>query len=240
MELNLDTAKKFTDIVISRLEGGYYHPKMKEYLVNGDKMGNSGETMYGLDFAAGGDAISNSQFAQEVSNYFAPYVAQIHDNSSAFSIYNDKADGNKVAPAELGQRWRPMAAQIMLDRFKSYFAKLTPGAQQIVLTDPALFMQFWYGAWNGPVAFNKFAEVMNRAYSNGERDPWKLCGILQDARYERGTGRPALVDQITAEMNGRANYTELNNTPATTNNRRVWPLVLFGALATILIVKSLK
>lgn len=238
MELNLDTAKKYTNIVISRLEGGYYHPKMKEYLKNGDAMGNSGETMYGLDFAAGGDAISNSQFAQEVRNYFAPYVAQIHDNSSAFSIYNDKADGNKVAPAELGQRWRPMAAQIMLDRFKSYFAKLTPGAQQIVLTDPALFMQFWYGAWNGPTAFNKFAEVMNRAYSNGERDPWKLCGIVQDARYERGKGRPALVDQITAEMNGRANYTELNNTPATTNNRRILPWLLLGTAIIFLIYKT--
>lgn len=237
MELNLETAKKFTDIVINNFEGGYYHPDLKQYLKGGEKMGISGETMFGIDFAHGG-SLGTSQFAQEVHNYFAPYVSAVNDNASAWAIYNDKADGKKVAPKEYGQRWRPMVAQMMLDLFKQYFTQLNTGAQQIILKDPALFLQFWYAVWNGPGAFQKFAEVMNRAYAEGTRDPQTLNIIIQDVRYAtRPRQSSERMDAITSEMYGRPNYPD---TPATTQTRRVWPLVIFGALATILIVKSLK
>lgn len=237
MDLNLETAKKFTDIVINNFEGGYYHPDMKAHLKGGENLGISGETMYGIDFTHGG-SLGQSQFAQEVHDYFAPYVAQIVDNASAFRIYNDKADGRKVAPPEYGQRWRPMVAQMMLYLFKQYFTQLDQGAQQIILNDPALFLQFWYAVWNGPGAFQKFAEVMNRAYAEGTRDPQTLNIIIQDVRYAtRPRQSSERMDAITAEMYGRPNYPD---TPATNQTRRVWPLVLFGALATILIAKSLK
>ena len=238
MNLDLNTARQYTDLIIANFEGGYYHPKMKAYLKNGDRLGNSGETMYGLDFAAGGSEIGNSQFAQEVHAYFAPYVEQIQDNATAFKIYSDKADGKKVAPADLGERWRNMAAAIMLDRFKSYFSKLDPGAQQIILTDPALFTQFWYGAWNGPTAFNKFAEVMNKAYGEGQRDPQTLNRVVQDARYARGAAfnqSSTRMDALTSQMYGKPNYPE---TPATTEKRRVLPWLLLGTAIIYLIYKS--
>lgn len=227
MNLDLDTAKKFTDIVIANFEGGYYHPDMKAHLKGGENLGISGETMYGIDFTHGG-SLGESQFAQEVHNYFAPYVAQIVDNATAFRIYNDKADGKKVAPKEYGERWRPMVAQLMLDLFKRNFTKLNAGAQQIVLNDPALFLQFWYATWNGSGVFAKFADIMNRAFDAGERNPQTINILIQDYRYATRPAKPsATMDALTSQMYGQPNY---GNTPATTEKRRILPwLLLFGA-----------
>lgn len=239
MELNLDTAKYFTDIIIGNMEGGYYHPKMKEYLVNGERLGNSGETMYGIDFKAGG-ALGETQFAQEVKQFFAPYVEEIHDNATAFRIYSDKADGKKVAPAELGQRWRPMVAEMMLNLFRQYVTKLDPGAREVVMNDPALFLQFFYGVWNGKPAFDKFAEVMNKAYGEGERDPQNLNRVVQDCRYAtRPRWSAEQVDRVTSQMYGTPNYPDTITTDNNDNNSRgLIPLLILGGVAIYLIFKN--
>lgn len=235
MNLDLDTAKRFTDIVIDNFEGGYYHPDMKQYLKGGENMGNSGETMYGVDFVAGG-SLGQSLFAQEVHNFFAPHVAQVSDNSSAWKIYNDKANGKKVAPKEYGERWRPMVAQMMLDLFKQYFGYLNAGAQQMVLNDPALFLQFWYAVWNGKTRFQKFAEVMNAAYDNGERNPQNINILILNERYKLPYNSTDKMNELTAEMYGRPNY----EVATTTKKRKIWPWLLIGGALVYFIIKNSK
>lgn len=225
MELNSTTAREFTDIVIDNLEGGYYHPDMKAYLKGGEKMGISGETMYGIDFEHGG-SLGTSQFANEVHNFFAPYVAQINDNASAVRIYNDKANGKKVAPAEYGQRWRQMAADLMLQLMRQNMQYLTPEAQQMVLKDPALFLQFWYACWNGSGNFQKFAEIMNRAYNSGERNPQTFNILILQERYKKPWNSTEKMDKITAEMYGRPN----SLTPA---KKFPWWLLILGGAALL-------
>lgn len=225
MNLDSTTARQFTDIVIDNFEGGYYHPNLKAYLKGGEKMGISGETMYGVDFEHGG-SLGQSQFAQEVHNFFAPYVAQVTDNASAVRIYNDKANGKKVAPKEYGERWRPMVAQMMLNLFKQYFSYLSPGAQQMVLNDNALMLQFWYAVWNGETRFKKFADIMNAAYNGGERNPQTINILILNERYKLPYNSTTKMDKITAEMYGRPNTL----TPA---KKFPWWLLILGGAALL-------
>lgn len=230
-------AEELTDIVINNFEGGYYHPIMKQYLKGGDKMGISGETMYGIDFEHGG-SLGQSQFAQEVHNYFYDFVSLINDNASAVKIYNDKADGKKVAPAEKGRRWRTMVASLMLDLFKQYIKWLTPEAQTMVLSDPALLLQFWYAVWNGAGNFQKFAEVMNRAYNAGERNPQNINVLILVERYKKPWNTTKKMDEITASYYGRPNML-----PAGTNDgskKFPWWLLLLGGGVLLFYLKSRK
>lgn len=218
-------AEELTDIVINNFEGGYYHPKMKQYLKNGENMGISGETMYGIDFEHGG-SLGTSQFAQEVHDYFYDFVSLINDNATAVKIYNDKADGKKVAPAEKGKRWRPMVATLMLNLFKQYIKWLTPEAQTMVLSDPALLLQFWYAVWNGPGNFQKFAEVMNRAYNAGERNPQNINCLILVERYKKPWNSTKRMDDITAAYYGQPNILPTNDG---TKKFPWWLLILGGA-----------
>lgn len=231
MELNATTARQYTDIVIDNFEGGYYHPNLKQYLKGGENMGISGETMFGIDFLHGG-SLGNSDFATEVHNFFAPYVDQVYDNSSAVKLYNDKADGKKIAPAEYGKRWRPMVADLMLQVMRNNFKYLTPEAQQMVLSDPALLLQFWYANWNGSGNFQKFADVMNRAYNAGERDPQTINCLILAERYKKPWNSTKKMDAITAQMYGKANVI-----PSDDNKKSLWPLLLIGGVATFIILK---
>lgn len=231
MELDSITARKYTDIVIDNFEGGYYHPDMKQYLKGGENMGISGETMYGIDFLHGG-SLGNTDFANEVHNFFAPYVAQINDNASAVKLYNDKADGKKVAPAEYGTRWRQMTADLMLQLMRSNFKYLTPEAQQMVLNDPALFLQFWYANWNGSGNFQKFAEVMNRAYNDGVRDPQTINILILQERYKKPWNSTKKMDSITAQMYGKANVLP-------SESKKTWlPWLLIAGVAAYVIFKK--
>lgn len=232
MDLDQNTAQYFTNLVIDNFEGGYYHPNLKQYLKGGENMLDSGETMYGIDFVHGG-SLGQSQFANEVHNFFAPYVAQVQDNSSAVKIYNDKANGKKVAPKEYGERWRPMVAAMMLDLFKQYFSYLNAGAQQMVLNDPALMLQFWYAVWNGRARFQKFAEIMNAAYNNGERNPQTINILILNERYKLPYNSTAKMDDLTAQMYGRPNYET-----ATTKKRRLWPFLLLGGALIFMYLKN--
>ena len=229
MNLDLETAKYLTDIVIDNFEGGYYHPQMKEYLKGGENMKDSGETMYGIDFKHSG-SLGQSQFAQEVHDYFAPYVAKVTNNASAMKIYNDKANGKKTCPASYGQKWRPMVAQLMLNLFKQYFSQLNAGAQQMVLNDKSLMLQFWYAVWNGAGRFQKFAQIMNAAYNNGERNPQNINILILNERYKLPYNSTKKMDEITAKWYGKPNKTAKKGS--------VLPWLLVGGVLLYFIIKN--
>lgn len=182
------TATKYVTIVIDNLEGGYYHPDMKPNLKNGEVMMDSGETMYGLDRKAGAPGVtvgaSQEAFWRTVDTYYGRYHADT-------AYYADMAAGKKAdIPATVGQTLKAYAADIILQLFNSYAQKykLDAAAAQKIFSDPALTLQFFYAVYNGPVAFGKFVEVMNAAYSKGTQDARALYQLLQAKRRTMGGG----------------------------------------------------
>lgn len=180
--MTTEQALQLAVIIINELEGGYYHPEMKPYLKGGEKMGDSGETMFGLDRKAG--EIENTATGKEFFAIIDKYYSSHHADTS---YYNDKANGKKAdIPAAVGNQLKQLAAQIILQRFNNYAAALDKAAKEKVLNDPALLLQFFYAVYNGQGNFNKFATVMNDAYSKGTTDAKKLYQLLQRKRRTLG------------------------------------------------------
>lgn len=186
--MDKQTATKYVTIVIDNLEGGYYHPDMKPKLKGGELMMDSGETMYGLDRKAGAPGVtvgaSQEAFWRTVDTYYGKHHADT-------SYYGDMAAGKKSdIPSTVGQTLKSYAADIIMQLFNSYATKykLDAAAAQKIFSDPALTLQFFYAVYNGPVAFGKFVEVMNAAYSKGTQDARALYQLLQAKRRTMGSG----------------------------------------------------
>ncbi len=181
-----EEAQQLAIIIINELEGGYYHPDMKSKLRGGEAMMDSGETMYGLDRKAGAPATTVGTSQEAFWRIIDKYYGTHHGDTL---YYNDKAEGRRPdIPAAVGVELKRHAANIIMQSFNKYSAKLDPAAKEKILQDPALLLQFFYGVYNGPVAFNKFANVMNDAYSKGTRDAKKLYNLLQTERRKMGSG----------------------------------------------------
>lgn len=178
------TLNDYLILIIDNLEGGYYHPDMQSKLRNGERLGNSGETMYGLDRKAGAGLFVSGpgkEFWQVVDQYYGTH----HGDAS---YYQDKADGKKSdIPATVGQRLKSLAAQTMLPKFTEYSDKyFTPEVKRLVNSYPALTFNFLYAVWNGEGNFKNFANAVNQAYNNGTTDPSQLYEIVQAKRRAKG------------------------------------------------------
>ena len=231
--MDKQTATKYVTIVIDNLEGGYYHPDMKPKLKNGEVMMDSGETMYGLDRKAGAPAVtvgaSQEAFWRTIDTYYGKHHADT-------AYYADMAAGKKAdIPATVGQTLKAYAADIILQLFNKYVQqyKLDAAAAQKIFSDPALTLQFFYACYNGPVAFGKFVEVMNAAYSKGTRDAKVLYQLLQAKRRTMGGGEYGnklyqqgadKIDQIIKKYFG-LDYAD----DAASSNGAKWLLILLAA-----------
>lgn len=182
--MTTEQALQLAVIIINELEGGYYHPDMKAKLKGGSNMGDSGETMYGLDRQKGN--IENSDAGKKFFALVDKYYSTHHADTG---YYNDKANGQHAdIPASVGTQLKQLAAEVIYNRFNNYAAALDKAAKEKVLSDPALLIQFFYAVYNGQGNFNKFAEVMNNAYSKGTTDAKKLYQLLQRKRRTLGKG----------------------------------------------------
>ena len=194
-----------TNAIIDNIEGGYYHPDMKSNLRNGDRLGDSGETMFGIDRRAGAPQFTTKTadavaFWNLVDDYYGT-----HHSDTAY--YGDKADGRRV-PANVGIQLRYYVSEMIEDAYDDWNDYLSDGAKRIVENDPRLMLQFWYAVWNGPGNFQKFANLVNAAYSNGERSALAFWNLIQNARRSRGglfaEGADKL-DAIAAGLPGSSN-----------------------------------
>ena len=176
--------KKIVNLIIDNIEGGYYHPDMKDKLVNGDIMGISGETMFGIDRKNGAPQFTTK--TPEAVKFWQVVDANFGTHHGDTSYYGDKADGNKKTPAAVGTQLRSFVKEMILDAYDDYNDYLSDGAKKIVESDPKLFMQFLYAVWNGPGNFQRFANLVNAAYSNGERAAQAFFDIVQTARRNKG------------------------------------------------------
>jgi murein DD-endopeptidase MepM/ murein hydrolase activator NlpD len=165
------------NLVIDKLEGGYYHPDMlKDGRVRDSRYGASGETMFGLDRRAG-----NNESTPEGREFWA-YVDSLNARSNW--KWNYMAKDNP----EVGTKLRVLAANYI----KPFYAKnmkrfLSPEAAAIVNNYAPLTFNFIYATWNGEGWFQKFANPLNKSIESGNTDPKSLNDLVNQVRAGSGS-----------------------------------------------------
>lgn len=171
MSVDKNRFKTVTNIVIDKLEGGYYNPTWHN--VGDSRYGNSGETMFGIDRKAGGtlnDTIAGKQFWAIIDKNKNPQVWK----------WNYK--GGTLAP-----QLKDLTSEIMYPQYESLSSRyLTPKAKSIVDSDNRLLFHFIYATWNGSGWFKKFATDINKAVDNGITNTDKLTQVALDSRTKEG------------------------------------------------------
>ena len=150
--------------VIDKLEGGYYHPDMVNdgRLKASSGMGDSGETMMGIDRKHGG-TINTSPEGIAFWNLI--------DKSGASKKWKWNYKGGA-----LESKLRDLVIKIIKPNYEQYSRRyLTPEAQQIVNSNPALMFHFIYAVWNGPGWFKRFANKINDEVKKGNTNPDDLA-----------------------------------------------------------------
>ncbi len=155
---------EFVKTIVDRIEGGYYHPKMQDR--NPKKfsaMGDSGETMFGIDRKHGASLERESPAAKEFWNLID------QQNASENWPYLYTADDNPT----LKQKLIELSASFIGEWFRDLSDRyLSPKAREIVMSDPKLKMNFFYAAYNGSGFFQKwgkkFSDEVERGNSNIE------------------------------------------------------------------------
>lgn len=165
---------KIVEDVINNLEGGYYHPDMlSDGRLKGSGMGDSGETMFGMDRKHGKD--------------FAKTPAGVEfwgliDDADARNNWKWNYKGGSLEP-----RLKKLVADMIKPVYDSLSKRyLSKEAQELVKNNPKLTFNFAYATWNGPGWFQKFAKKVNEAVKDGVTDPEELAKVAIDARLTSG------------------------------------------------------
>jgi hypothetical protein len=171
MAVDKDKFKTVTQLVIDKLEGGYYNPLW--HSVGDSRYSKSGETMFGIDRKAGGK-INDTTAGKEFWG--------IIDKAKTPQTWKWNYKGGALAP-----QLKNLVVDIMYPVYernaKNY---LTPQTKAIVDSDSRLLFHFIYGSWNGTGWFKKFATDMNKAVASGITDTDKLSQVAIDSRTKEG------------------------------------------------------
>ena len=193
-----DFFRKVTEVVILKLEGGYFHPDMRTK--SPKKFGpyhRSGETMFGLDRHAGHDLYyktkrKSDDVINNLSFIYSDTYKYISKESEEFWTTIDKANARKnwdwlYKGGSKETRLRQLAATIMYPQYlrhsKNY---LSEKSRQIVASDPRLAFHFSYACWNGSGWFQKFANKFNEAVKSGTTSPNALLEVALNSRINSG------------------------------------------------------
>jgi peptidoglycan hydrolase-like protein with peptidoglycan-binding domain len=164
------------NLVIDKLEGGYYHPDMlKDGRVKDSRYGASGETMFGLDRRAG----KNESTAE--GREFWAYVDSLNARSNW--KWNYMAKDN----VEVGTKLRVLAANYIKPLYGQFMKSfLSPEAAAIVNNYAPLTFNFIYATWNGPGWFERFAKPLNQSVASGNTNPKSLNDLVNQVRAGSG------------------------------------------------------
>ncbi len=164
------------NLVIDKLEGGYYHPDMlQDGRVKDRRFGGSGETMFGLDRRAG-----NNEATPEGREFWA-YVDTFNPRSNWSHGYMAKDN------PQLAQRLRELAGNYIKPLYGSNMKRfLSPEAALIVNNYAPLTFNFIYATWNGEGWFKRFANPVNKSVESGITDPKKLNDLVNQIRAGSG------------------------------------------------------
>lgn len=175
--------EKYRDLIINKIEGGYYNPA-RHYT---EAMGRSGETMFGIDRQNGGSDITESDEGQK-------FWAIIDANSAGWPRYY-RGGANEQILIKL-------AGQMMYNRYKIYSGKfITPEARKLIAKSPRLESHFYYACWNGPGRFQQFGKEISEAVSAGQKNISELENIALQSRLNSSvalirTGGAILRDKV--------------------------------------------
>ncbi len=161
--------KDATIKVINKFEGGYYNPRWHK----SSGMGDSGETMFGIDRKHGID----ENYSPAAKKFWT-----LIDKNKSRKVWKHYHRGG-----ELETQLTELAAEIMQSPFRRNMNDFfTPQAKKIVENDYNLTFNFIYATWNGSLWFKRFASVINEAVSDGITDPRKLIKMAIKKRLNSG------------------------------------------------------
>ncbi len=183
------------DTITNKLEGGYFHPYMKA--ANQSKfawMGDSGETMFGMDRKHGRQE-SNSSAGVEFWR-----LIDAEDAKSNWK-YGYALEDNPT----LRDKLLDLVAQIMEPHFLDFSDKyLSDEAKSIIMSDPKLYFNFAYATYQGSGWFQKFAKKFNKKIEEGVTNIDELRDYVLQIRKESGnniiSGSGNKIDKIFDSM----------------------------------------
>lgn len=176
----INSSLEFRDAVetiTNKLEGGYFHPYMKAS--NPSKfawMGDSGETMFGMDRKHGRQE-SNSSAGVEFWSLIDSEDAKRNWK------YGYALEDNPT----LRDRLLDLVTQIMEPSFIELSNRyLSDEAKNIIMSDPKLYFNFAYASYQGSGWFQKFAKKFNKKVEDGVTDIDELRDYALQIRRESG------------------------------------------------------
>jgi predicted nucleotidyltransferase len=183
------------DTITNKLEGGYFHPYMKA--ANQSKfawMGDSGETMFGMDRKHGRQE-SNSSAGVEFWR-----LIDAEDAKSNWK-YGYALEDNPT----LRDKLLDLVAQIMEPHFLDFSNRyLSDEAKSIIMSDPKLYFNFAYATYQGSGWFQKFARKFNKKIEEGVTNIDELRDYVLQIRKESGnniiSGSGNKIDRIFDAM----------------------------------------
>ena len=183
------------DTITNKLEGGYFHPYMKA--ANQSKfawMGDSGETMFGMDRKHGRQE-SNSSAGVEFWR-----LIDAEDAKSNWK-YGYALEDNPT----LRDKLLDLVAQIMEPHFLDFSDRyLSDEAKSIIMSDPKLYFNFAYATYQGSGWFQKFAKKFNKKIEDGVTNIDELRDYALQIRKESGnniiSGSGNKIDKIFDAM----------------------------------------
>lgn len=192
-----DSVQKIIDL----FEGGYYHPDM-----NLSAMGDSGETMYGIDRKHGPE--SKTGLGQQ---FWALIDDDRRKKPSCYKLEYDPSKGKgECYNPELANKLKDLIASMMKPEYDKLSEKfLSAESRQIVNSNPDLTFNFTYLVWNGSGYFQEFSKVLNKKVASGEKNPNELAKYMLDYRKNyssRGSFANNLIRRGGKKM---ANYLDI-------------------------------
>lgn len=177
LSLTQERFSALTGLVIDGLEGGYYHPSMKKnFNLRSQKMlGDSGETMFGLDRKHGAQLAKYPEWAE----FWALVDKGKKEEPSAWN-YNDTDRGGKYQ-----KELKRLAGAIMYKWFQYLAGKyILITSMDEIANDERLIIHFSYASWNGEGWFKRFSDRLNIAVQNYEGDKEMIWAETIKARTQ--------------------------------------------------------
>jgi hypothetical protein len=221
-----DYFNEVTQVVIDKLEGGYFHPDMRTK--NPGKFGayhRSGETMFGLDRHAGHDLFySTPRKTKDVLEnlkyiYNGSYTYK-NEDAKEFWTTIDKANARKNWPwlykgGSNEKRLKELTGKIMYPKYENLANKyLSEKSKKLVESDPRILFHFIYAVWNGPGWFQKFAQKFNDAVEKGVVNKDELLEVALNSRINSGN---TLISNGGKKIKGFINSVNLPEVKKTEN-----------------------
>lgn len=209
--------------IINNIEGGYYNPQWHYKKA----MGDSGETMFGIDRKHGG-TLNSGPAGQE-------FWSIIDKNKSRAVWFHGYMGGN------LETTLKGKVYDIMFPYYQRLSKQIYPELLKIINTDERLLFHFIYAAWNGAGFFKFYADKMNALFNRGEKNPNKLyenaLALRKTSQYKVIRNSGAKIEDLYKNYPYGPDAIELPEFVVTPKKKSRW-LILALAIATAVVLKK--